>query len=157
MWARGPLKAKVVLMYVTMWGSTGALEKTVAESIAAEGIEVVPYNLLVADISHVMMDLVDASAIVVGTPTVLNGPHPVALTGTVIAQVLKPRAKLAAVFGSYGWGRGGVKTVAESLKGAGFEIIETIEVRGPPKQTDQEKAISLGKHIAQKIKENTKT
>jgi len=156
-WARGSLKPKVVLMYVTMWGSTEALEKTVAAAIAAEGVEVVPYNLLVADISHVMMDLVDASAIVIGTPTVLNGPHPVALTATIIAQVLKPRAKLVAVFGSYGWGKGGVKTIADSLKAAGFEIIETLEVRGPPKQTDQEKATALGKHIAQKIKENTKT
>jgi flavorubredoxin len=156
-WARGPLKPKVVLMYVTMWGSTEALEKTVAEAIVAEGVEVVPYNLLVADISHVMMDLVDASAVVIGTPTVLNGPHPVALTATVIAQVLKPRAKLAAVFGSYGWGRGGVKTIADSLKAAGFEIIETLEVRGPPKREDQEKATVLGKHVAQKIKEGTKT
>jgi flavorubredoxin len=157
MWARGPLKPKVVLVYVTMWGSTEALEKTVAESIAAEGVEVVPYNLLVADISHVMMDLVDASAIVIGAPTVLNGAHPVALTATAVIRALKPRTKLAAVFGSYGWGKGAVKMITESLQQAGFEIIETLEVRGPPKQTDQEKAAALGKHVAQKIKESTKT
>jgi flavorubredoxin len=156
MWARGPLKPKVVLMYVTMWGSTEAMEKTIADAITAEGVEVVPYNLLVADISHVMMDLVDASAIVVGTPTVLNGPHPVALTATVIAEKLKPRTKLAAVFGSYGWGRGGVKTIADSLKAVGFEIVETLEVRGPPKKEDQEKAAALGKHVAQKVKETAK-
>jgi flavorubredoxin len=155
MWARGPLKPKVVLMYVTMWGSTEALEKTIAESIAAEGVEVVPYNLLVSDISHVMMDLVDASAIVIGAPTVLNGAHPVALTATLIIRALKPRAKLAAVFGSYGWGRGAVKMISESLQQAGFEITETLEVRGPPKKEDREKAISLGKHVAQKVKEST--
>jgi flavorubredoxin len=156
MWARGPLKPKVVLIYVTMWGSTEAMEKTIAESMVAEGVEVVPYNLLVADISHVMRDLVDASAIVIGTPTVLNGPHPVALTATVIAEKLKPRTKLAAVFGSYGWGRGGVKTISDSLQAAGFEIIETLEVRGPPKKEDQEKAAALGKHVAQRIKETAK-
>jgi flavorubredoxin len=100
---------------------------------------------------------VDASAIVIGTPTVLNGPHPVALTATVIAEKLKPRAKLAAVFGSYGWGRGGVKTISDSLQASGFEIIETLEVRGPPKKQDQEKATALGKHVAQRIKETTKT
>jgi flavorubredoxin len=157
LWARGPLLPKVVVVYVTMWGSTEALEKTIVESIAAEGVEVVPYNLLVADISHVMRDLVDASAIVIGAPTVLNGPHPVALLATAIIQALKPRTKLAAVFGSYGWGRGAVRTITNSLQQAGFEIIETLEVRGPPKQEDQEKATTLGKHVAQKIKESTKT
>jgi flavorubredoxin len=157
LWARGPLQPKVVLVYVSMWGSTEALEKTIVDSIAAEGVEVVPYNLLVADVSHIMRDLVDASAIVIGAPTVLNGVHPVALMATAIIQALKPRTKLAAVFGSYGWGRGAVRTITNSLQQLGFEIIETLDVRGPPKKEDQEKAAALGKHVAQKIKESTKT
>jgi flavorubredoxin len=47
--------------------------------------------------------------------------------------------------------------ITESLQQSGFEIIETLEVRGPPKKQDQEKATALGKHVAQKIKETTKT
>jgi len=155
-WARGPLSKKVVVIYVTMWGSTETLEKTIVESISAEGVETVPYNLLVADISHVMRDLVDASAIVIGAPTVLNGAHPLAIMATEIIRALKPRAKLAAVFGSYGWGRGAVKMITERLQQSGFEIIEALEVRGPPKKEDLEKATTLGKHVAQRIKENSK-
>jgi len=155
-WVRGALLQKAVVVYVTMWGATETLEKTIVESISGEGVETVPYNLLVADISHVMRDLVDASAIVIGAPTVLNGAHPLAIMATEIIRALKPRTKLVAVFGSYGWGRGAVKMITDRLQQSGFEVIETLEVRGPPKEEDLEKASSLGKHVAQRIKQGAK-
>jgi len=156
LWARGPLRQKAVVIYVTMWGATETLEKAIVESISAEGVETVPYNLLVADVSHVMRDLVDASAIVIGAPTVLNGAHPLAIMMTEIIRAIKPRAKLVALFGSYGWGRGAVKMMNDRLQQSGFEILETLEVRGPPKKEDLEKAATLGKHVAERIKESLK-
>ena len=155
-WARGPLHPKAVVIYVSMWGATEALAKTIVESISSGGVEAVPYNLLVADMSHIMRDLVDASAIVIGAPTVLNGAHPLAIMGTEIIRALKPRTKLAAVFGSYGWGRGAVKMITERLQQSGFEILESLEVRGPPRREDLEKAVALGKRVAQRIEENLK-
>jgi flavorubredoxin len=156
MWARGPLLPKAVMIYVSMWGATETLEKTIAESISTEGVEVVPYNLLVSDVSHVMRDLVDASAIIIGVPTVLNGAHPLAITMTEIIRAIKPRTRLVALFGSYGWGRGAVKMMIDRLQPSGFEILETLEVRGPPKEEDLEKAATLGKNVARRIKENIK-
>jgi flavorubredoxin len=153
-WARGILPKKAVVIYVSMWGSTEALEKTIVESISTEGVETVPYNLLVADISYVMRDLVDASAIVIGAPTVLNGAHPLAIMATELVRALKPRAKIVAVFGSYGWGRGAVKMITDRLQQSGLEILETLEVRGPPKKEDIQKATDLGKHVAQRVKES---
>jgi flavorubredoxin len=155
-WARGPLQQKAVVVYVTMWESTAALEKTIVESISAEGVEAVPYNLLVSDVSHIMRDLVDASAIVIGAPTVLNRAHPQAIAITEIIRAIKPRTKLVALFGSYGWGRGAVKMMTERLQQSGFEIMETLEVRGPPRKEDLEKAKNLGKHVAQRIREGVK-
>jgi len=156
-WARGSLLPKVVVVYVSMWGSTETLEKTIAEAISAEGVEVVPYNLLLTDISHVFSDLVDASAIVIGAPTVLNQPHPLAIVATEFIRALRPRAKLVAVFGSFGWGRASARVIGERLGQSGFEIMETLEVRGPPRKEDLEKAVELGKHVAQRVKESLKT
>ncbi len=155
MWARGPLKHKVVILYVSMWGSTEALEKTIEEAIAEEGIETVPYNLVVSDLSHLSRDLVDASAIIIGSPTYINGVHPIALTATEFIRSQKPRARLVAIFGSYGWGGGAVSQIEDRLKQSGFQIIETLECRGPPKEADLERARTLGKLIAQKIKQET--
>jgi len=155
-WARGPLQPKVVVIYVTMWGSTETLEKTIVDSISAEGVETIPYNLLVSDVSHIMRDLVDASAIVIGAPTVLNGAHPLAIMMTEIIRAIKPRTKLVALFGSYGWGKGAVKMLNDRLLQSGFEIMETLEVRGPPRKEDLEKAATLGKHVAERVKESVK-
>ncbi|MDH5783916.1 MAG: FprA family A-type flavoprotein [Candidatus Bathyarchaeota archaeon] len=155
MWARGPLKHKVVILYVSMWGSTEALEKTIEEAIAEEGIETVPYNLVVSDLSHLSRDLVDASAIIIGSPTYINGAHPIALTATEFIRGQKPRTKLVAIFGSYGWGGGAASQIEDRLKQSGFQIIETLECRGPPKEADLERARKLGKLIAQKIKQET--
>jgi flavorubredoxin len=156
-WARGPLQQKVVVMYVTMWGATESLEKTIVESMAAEGIEAVPFNLLVSDVSHVMRELVDTSAIVIGAPTVLNGPHPQAILITELIRAIKPRAKLVSVFGSYGWGGGSVKALKDRFLQSGFEVLETLDIRGPPKKEDLEKAVALGKHVAQRIKDSQKS
>jgi len=155
-WARGPLLPKAVVVYVSMWGATEKLESTIVDSISSEGIETVPYNLLASDVSHVMRDLVDASAIVIGAPTVLNGAHPLAITMTEIIRAIKPRTRQVAVFSSYGWGGGAVKMITERLQQSGFEVIETLQVRGPPKKEDLEKAANLGKNVAQRIKESLK-
>jgi len=153
-WARGALLPKVVVVYVSMWGSTERLEKTIVDAISAEGVAVVPFNLLLTDMSHIFADLVDASAIVIGAPTVLNQPHPLAILATEFIRALKPRAKLAAIFGSFGWGRASARVIGERLGQSGFEIVETLEVRGPPGKEDLEKAASLGKHVARRVRES---
>jgi len=155
-WARGPLKRKAVILYVSMWGKTETLAETIAQSISDEGIEVVPYNLLVSEINHILSDLIDASAIIVGSPTLVNGAHPLAVKAVQVLRAYRPRGKLVGVFGSYGWGRGAVTQIKEELQRSGFEIVETLEVRGKPKKEDLEKAVELGKNLAIRIKESTK-
>jgi flavorubredoxin len=76
---------------------------------------------------------------------------------TEIIRAIKPRAKLMALFGSQGWGRSAVKMMMERLQQSGFEILKTLEVRVKPKKEDLEKAVSFGKHLAQIIKQRTKT
>jgi flavorubredoxin len=154
-WTAGPLERKVVVIYVSMWGSTQALERTVSETIASEGVEAVPYNLTVADISHILRDLVDASAVVIGTPTVLGGAHPLALYATELVASFGVRGKIAAVFGSFGWGGGAVRRIKARLEQGGFQVVDTLEIRGPPKPEHMEKAVALGKAIAKKVKEST--
>lgn len=151
-WTRGLLERKVIIVYVSMWGSTQALERTITETIAAEGVEAVPYNLTVADISHVLRDLVDASAVLIGTPTVLGGAHPLALYATELIASFGVRGKIAAIFGSFGWGGGAIRRIKARLEQGGFQVIDTLEIRGPPKQEHIEKAIALGKAVAKKVK-----
>ncbi|MCW3980042.1 MAG: FprA family A-type flavoprotein [Candidatus Bathyarchaeota archaeon] len=151
-WARGPLRKKVVIVYVSMWGSTQMLERIITETISCEGVEAIPYNLTVADISHVLRDLVDSSAVVIGTPTVLGGAHPLAMYATELIASFGIRGKMAAVFGSFGWGGGGMKKVKARLEQGGFDVIDSFEIRGSPKPEHIANAISLGKTVAARVK-----
>jgi flavorubredoxin len=47
-------------------GSLLVFVALVISPISIEGVKVVPYNMMVADISHIARELVDASAAVVG-------------------------------------------------------------------------------------------
>ncbi|MCC6005870.1 MAG: FprA family A-type flavoprotein, partial [Thermofilum sp.] len=49
-WAAGETRTKVTLAYVSMWNSTEAMVKQMAETLASEGVEIVLYNLAIADI-----------------------------------------------------------------------------------------------------------
>lgn len=153
-WSRGPLKNKVVIAYVSMWGSTEKLAKAVTSAISAEGVEAVPYDLPVSDISHVARDLVDASAVVLGAPTVLGGLHPVAANALNLVKVLRPRLKIVAYFGSYGWGGGAATQAKGLLEPLKVDIVDVLEVKGPPGEKELESAVLLGCKVAERVKES---
>jgi flavorubredoxin len=153
-WVRGRLAEKAVVIYVSMYGNTQRLAQTIIGAISAEGVEAVPYDLTVADISHIARDLVDASAVIIGSPTVLGGPHPQAAYALVLVRALRPRVKLAAYFGSYGWGGGAASQVKSQLESLHFEIIDSLEINGPPGDEELKRAVTLGQKVAQRIKES---
>jgi len=151
-WTAGETKEKVVIVYVTMWNSTEAMIKAMAETLLSEGIDVSLYNLSNADIGDVAKDLVDSRGIVLGTPTVLGGMHPVALYGAYLVKALRPPLKYGVVLSSYGWGGGAVRQASEILAPTKIGVLGAIDVNGPPSMEDIKKIIDLGKQLAKKIK-----
>ncbi len=151
-WTAGETKKKVIIVYVTMWNSTEAMVKTMVETLLSESIEVSLYNLSNADIGDIAKDLVDSKGIVLGTPTVLGGMHPVALYGAYLVRALRPPLKYGVVLSSYGWGGGAVKQASEILAPTKIEILGTARINGPPSTGDKRKIIDLGKLLAKKVK-----
>jgi flavorubredoxin len=152
-WVKGETRQKAIVVYATMWNSTEKMIKTMVDTLSSEGIEVSLYNLAVADIGDVAKDLVDSKAIVLGTPTVLAGAHPLAVYATYLVKALKPPAKFAVVLSSYGWGGGAIKHVQEVLGPTKMEIVGATEINGPPTEKDVEGIVELGKTLARKIRE----
>ena len=153
-WCRGRLEPKVVIAFLSMWGSTKKLAEPLINAISQEGVEAVPYDLSVADTSHIARDLVDASAIVLGAPTVLGGLHPVAAYALMLVKALRPRLKMAAYFGSYGWSGGAANQAKSLLEPAGMEIIGALEIKGTPGEKELQSAVELGHTVAQRVKES---
>lgn len=152
-WSNGEMKQKAVIIYVTMWNSTEKMIKPIEDTLMSEGIEVAKYHLPVSDIGELAKDLVDSKAIILGTPTVLAGAHPLGMYAAYLAKVLRPPAKFAVVLSSYGWGGGAIRHIQETLGPTKMEIVGAMEINGPPTETDINKIVEIGKTLAKKIKE----
>ena len=150
-WTAGQTEKKVVIAYVSMWGSTDAMVKAMAETLVAEGVEVAPFNLVTADIGDLARELVDARAIVLGAPTVLGGMHPLGVYAAYLVKALRPPLKLGVIVSSYGWGGGALKQVGEILGPTGIEVVGVVDINGPPTEADFAKVAEVGKALAAKI------
>lgn len=152
MWTAGKTQEKVILVYVSMWGTTEKMIKAMAEVLMSEGIQISYFNLLNADIGDIARELVDSRAIVLGTPTVLGEMHPLAVYATHLVKILKPPLRYGVALSSYGWGGGAVRQLSEMLKPTKIEVLGAIEINGPASDEDFTSIARLGKELAAKIK-----
>ncbi len=151
-WTAGELAEKVLIAYVSMWGSTRDMAHQMAQSLGDRGVEVKLYDVLTTDTAEIARDLVDASAIVLGAPTVLAGMHPVGVNAANLVRALRPPARYAAVLSSHGWSGGAMKQVEEVLGGTDLEMVGYIDVKGPATAETLEDVDSLAADLAERIK-----
>ncbi|MGA2385088.1 MAG: flavodoxin domain-containing protein [Candidatus Bathyarchaeia archaeon] len=152
-WSAFTSVQKVIIVFDTMWGSTDKMARAIEEGVASEGVEVKVLKLRATDSTDVVTEILDAKAVIVGSPTLNSGMF--STLGSFLTYVtgLKPRGKLWAFFGSYGWGGGAVRGMVEMAKKVGFEVYEpTVEVKYVPDAEDLKKCFDFGQQIAQKIK-----
>jgi flavorubredoxin len=143
----------VVLPYISMHGSTRAMVTYLVEALARRGVTVKQFDLAASDIGKLAMALVDAATIVIGTPTVLTGPHPNVAYAAFLANALRPKAKFATIIGSYGWGTRVVESTAAMIPNLKVEIIPPLIVKGYPKEADFQALEKLADTIAGKHKD----
>ena len=51
------------------------------------------------DLGELAMALVDAATVVIGSPTVLVGPHPLAVYAAYLTNALRPKTKFVSIIG----------------------------------------------------------
>ncbi len=134
-WVSDVVKNEVVIVYVSMHGSTQKMVDHFTDALITRGITVKPFNLTRTDIGELAHALVDTATVVIATPTVLFGPHPQIVYATYLANVLKPKVRFASVIGSYGWGGKTVDTIVKMLDHVKVEILEPVMVKGLPDET----------------------
>ncbi len=144
----------VVLPYISMHYSTRKMVEYFVDALAQRGITVKQFDLTVTDIGKLAMALVDAATVVIGTPTVLVGPHPNAAYATFLANALRPNLRFVSIIGSYGWGGKTVEQLAAMLSNLKVEILEPVLSKGFPKEADFKALGNLADTIAQKHKEH---
>lgn len=153
-WAKGEAKKKILIVYDTMWYSTEKMAKAMLEGISSEGIPAKLFRLPVSDLGDIIGELLTAKGLLAGSATINGGILPTLAPFLDEMKGLRPRNKVAAAFGSYGWGGGATKTIEEALKKAGMEMAApAITVKWVPTKDELNKCYEYGKEFAKKIKE----
>jgi len=151
-WASDTPKNDVVIAYVSMHGSTGKLVLHLVDALIERGISVRQFELSSMDVGKLAIALVDAATVVIGSPTVLIGPHPCAAYAAFLANSLRPKVKFASIVGSYGWGGKMVEQLTGMLPNLKVEILESVITKGDPKDADYAAADRLADEILAKHK-----
>lgn len=149
-WTDDRVKNLVLIPYVSMHGSTERMVQYLVKKLIERNIEVKPYNLTRTDIGELAMDLVDAATVVLGTPTVILGPHPQAVTATFLLNLLRPKVRWLSVIGSYGWGGKTLEVIKSLVGNLKAELLEPVYIKGYPKEQDFRLLDQLADQIAAK-------
>lgn len=152
-WVLGSPKNLVVIPFVSMHGSTKEMVDYLVPALAERGLDVVRYDLTVSDIGKLAISLVDAATVIVGTPTVIGKPHPLAVYATFLANMLRPKVKFLSIVGSYGWGGKTAETISDMVSSLKAELIDPVIIKGVPLDEDYEALDSLAEEVAKKHSE----
>ena len=152
-WTSDTVKNEVVIPYISMHGSTQKMVEYLTGALIARGITVKPFNLTETDIGDLALALVDTATVIIGTPTVLFGPHPKVVYATYLANALKPKVRFASVIGSYGWGGKTAETIVKMLDHVKVEVLEPVIVKGQPDEATLKQLDRLADDILKKHRE----
>ena len=147
-WCSGKLSNTVLIPYISMHGSTEKMVVRLKGSLQKKGIRAFDFHRTEDDLGELACGLIDAATVVIGTPTVLAGPHPQAVYAAFLVRALRPPVRFLSIIGSYGWGGKTVETLAEILSPLKAEIIEPVIVKGNPTDEELEALDGLAEKIA---------
>jgi len=156
-WAAQEPGNKALVVYDTMWKSTEKMARAISEGLSDGGAEVRVISLGANHRSDVATQVLDAGALVVGSPTMNNQIFPTLADTLVYLKGLKPKNLIGAAFGSYGWSGESVKDLSRMLEEMGVELVdEGISALFIPDDEALGRCYDLGKSIAEKLSKNIK-
>lgn len=153
-WVFDPPKNIVVLPYISMHGSTKEMVDYLVEALAERGVTVRQFNMTKTDIGKLAIALVDAATMVIGTPTIMVGPHPNIVYAAFLANALRPKLQFVSIIGSYGWGGKAVEQLQGMIPNLKVEVLQPVIIKGFPKEADFQALNNLADTIAEKHKEH---
>ncbi len=152
-WSARKTDKKVVIVYDTMWHGTEHMARSIEDGIIkVGGVAVKSMPLSACSRSDVATEMLNASAVIVGTPTLNNQIFPTVADVITYLTGLRFKTPFAAVFGSYGWSGEGVPQLKEYFKKwEGTELVGEMRVKYQPSEEDMKQCCELGETVARKV------
>ncbi len=153
-WAEQTPTKKAVVVYDTMWNSTALMARAIADGISEGGASVKLLPMRASRRDEVPPELLDAGALLVGSPTINNNMFPTVADILTYLKGLKPKNLIGAAFGSYGWSGEAVGQVEDVLRAMNIDLVaDGMKVRYVPDSAALEQCHAFGVEVARKLAE----
>ena len=146
-------KQRAVIVYDSMWGSTGIMASAIASGLEDEGVPVRIIDIQKNHHSDVMTELADCGAVIVGSATHNNNVLPGIADVLTYMKGLRPQNRVGAAFGSYGWSGESPKIIQEWLASMNMDMpADPVKCLFVPKHEGLSQCVALGKTVAEALK-----
>ena len=145
-------KPRAVMLTLSSHGNTRQMAAAVREGVESRGFEVLEMRLCDLRDGDLRDELEQADLVLVGTATINRDAPPQVWHALSLFSLVTPRAKVAAVFGSFGWSGEAVKMVEERLRGLRFKLAAPgLTLRFKPTEEDLVACRKFGEEAAQAV------
>lgn len=148
-WSLHEAEDGVVIAFASMYGNTEKMADYVARLIAETGVKNIRiYDVSKTHASYILNDIWKYKGVILGSSAYNSGMHPMMQHLCNELEVLNPKNKNYALFGSYSWSGGGLKSLIPFAEKMSWNrVADPVEIMGSPKISEMEGF----KEIANKI------
>jgi flavorubredoxin len=136
-----------------MWGSTDMMARVICDGLSSVGTVVKQMCLSACHRSDVAAEMMDAGALIVGSPTLNNQLYPTIADCMVYLKGLKPRPRAGGTFGSFGWSGESLKHLDDTMVALGFENLGQVKAKYVPCTKTLKECWDLGRKIGMHVAE----
>ncbi len=151
-WSKAPDKSvkNVVISYVSAYGYTRTLAKSIIEGLRKGGVQdITTFDLVTDSIDDAKAAIYDASAVLFGSCTMVGDALPPIYESMLCLSPVIHRGKLGGAFGSYGWSGEACRNILARLTQLNMNLpLPALRVRLKPAEEDLEAAVQFGKEFA---------
>ena len=150
--ARGDGEIGVTLVYGSMYGNTEKMMNAVAQGISRAGVPVEIFDAARTHTSYILPSLWTYRGIMIGAPTYEGSLFPPVAQVINMAGLKRVVNKKAAIFGSYGWSKGGMAAFQKMVEPLKWRVTDVLEFRGSPGADLLTQGEELGERFAAAVK-----
>ena len=126
-------KPRALLLTLSSHGNTRSMAAVIAEELGKNDFHVTELGMCELNGSDLRDELELADLVLVGSPTINRDAPPPVWQALSLFSLVTPKAKVAAVFGSFGWSGEATKMIEERLQGLRFKLpVPSLSVRFTP-------------------------
>ena len=156
-WAAQAPNNKAVVVYDTMWGSTEKMACYITDGLRAGGTVVKQLSMHSNHRSDVVTELLDASALIIGSPVLNSNIFPAMADVLCYLKGLRKKGLVGAAFGSYGWNGAPIDELTKMLESMNVQVVAPA-IKSPfvPDENIKKQCRDLGLLVSQIIAEKLK-